>query len=100
MPFSQRLQKHFSDTIVGTFAMSCRKRRRLEDLPHSQTVEKFADLIGRGKISIDAAATIVARLMFFTEQRLKNPPVLGGPHFLSNPRQGLRTTDSVAGGRL
>ena len=69
--------------------MSCRKRRRLEDLPHSQTVEKFADLIGRGKISIDAAATIarsfVARLMFFTEQRLKNPPVLGGPHFSFKP---------------
>ena len=89
MPFSQRLQKHFSDTIVGTFAMSCRKRRRLEDLPHSQTVEKFADLIGRGKISIDAAATIarsfVARLMFFTEQRLKNPPVLGGSHFSFKP---------------
>ncbi|CAK9011045.1 Nipped-B-like protein B [Durusdinium trenchii] len=41
-----------------TCLKSYRKRRRLEDLPDSQTVKKFADLIGRGKMSIDAAATI------------------------------------------
>ena len=46
----------------------CRKRRRLEDLAESQTVNKFTDLIGRGQLSIAAAAdiarTVVSRRLF------------------------------------
>lgn len=45
-----------------------RKRRRLESYPESKTVHKLADLVGRGKISVCAAAelasTIDSRLDF------------------------------------
>ena len=43
---------------VQMFSLAVRKRRRLEDLTESKTVSKFADLIGRGQISISAAADI------------------------------------------
>ena len=35
-----------------------RKRRRIEDLSHSHTVDKVVKLIGRGQLSISAAADI------------------------------------------
>lgn len=35
-----------------------RKRTRLENMADSHTVNKFADLIGRGQLSIAAAADI------------------------------------------
>ena len=43
---------------VQMLSLAVRKRRRLEDLTESKTVSKFADLIGRGQISISAAADI------------------------------------------
>ena len=43
---------------VQSLSLAVRKRRRLEDLTESKTVSKFADLIGRGQISISAAADI------------------------------------------
>ena len=43
---------------VQMLSLAIRKRRRLEDLTESKTVSKFADLIGRGQISISAAADI------------------------------------------
>lgn len=44
-------------------ASACRKRRKLEDLEESKTVNKFADLIGRGQISIAAAADIARNVV-------------------------------------
>lgn len=38
--------------------MSRRKRQRLEGMPDCATAKKLIDLIGRGKLSIDAAAEI------------------------------------------
>ena len=43
---------------VQMLSLAVRKPRRLEDLTESKTVSKFADLIGRGQISISAAADI------------------------------------------
>ena len=44
-------------------ASACRKRRRLEDMEESKTVSKFADLIGRGQISIAAAADLARNVV-------------------------------------
>ena len=35
-----------------------RKKRRLEEMKESFTVNKFSDLIGRGQLSISAAAEL------------------------------------------
>ena len=42
---------------------NARKRQRLEDLPESKTINKITDLIGRGKVSIDAAAEIARHVV-------------------------------------
>ena len=44
-------------TLYGV-SPGARKKQRLEDLTQSRTVSKFADLIGRGQLSIAAAADI------------------------------------------
>ena len=40
-----------------------RKRQRLEDYPESKTVHKLADMIGRGKISVNSAAEIASSIV-------------------------------------
>ena len=50
-------------TLSIIIASSCRKRRRLEDMEESKTVNKFADLIGRGQMTIAAAADIARNVV-------------------------------------
>lgn len=54
---------HLKMTISNNFQLSLfhrgtlhRKRRRLEDYQESQTVNTMADMIGRGRISVEGAA--------------------------------------------
>ena len=37
---------------------TCRKRKRLEEYERSETVEKLIDMVGRGQVSISAAAGV------------------------------------------
>ena len=65
-----------------------RKRIKLENLPESKTVTKFATLIGRGRCSIDAAAELardvvssldvkscVSWLSYFIPEKMNHPTV-------------------------
>ena len=44
--------------VLGDISSCRRKRRRLEEYPECHTVNKMVDLIGRGKLSIDAATAL------------------------------------------
>lgn len=46
--------------LAGAIA---RKRRRLESYPESKMVHKLADLIGRGRISVTAAAELASAVV-------------------------------------
>ena len=52
-PFREPFIKPFIKPFIWP-----RKRRRIEDLSHSHTVDKVVKLIGRGQLSISAAADI------------------------------------------
>ena len=70
-----------------------RKRQRLEDYPESKTVHKLADMIGRGKISVNSAAELASSIVscHIIDLSLEPTPLKQSKHSVQKACTGFRS---------